>query len=68
MRQMMRQLSSSGMFGGGGLKGKMMRRMAGVSDIGGTRRQRGRPAYHCRRRHREKKLRRNEKNANGKNK
>ncbi len=33
MRQMMRQLSGSGMFGGGGgggLKGKMMRRMAGM--------------------------------------
>jgi signal recognition particle subunit SRP54 len=38
MRQMMRQLSSSGLFGGGGLKGKMMRRMAGMSglpDLGG---------------------------------
>ena len=35
MRQMMRQLSSSGMFGGGGLKGKMMRRMAGVPELGG---------------------------------
>jgi signal recognition particle subunit SRP54 len=35
MRQMMRQLSGSGMFGGnggggGGMKGKMMRRMAGM--------------------------------------
>src|SRR3989441_393751 len=29
MRQMMRQLSSSGLFGGSGLKGKMMRRRAG---------------------------------------
>src|SRR5256712_2199692 len=38
MRQMMRQLSGSGLFGGGGLKGKMMRRMAGMSglpDLGG---------------------------------
>ncbi|HYJ46220.1 MAG TPA: hypothetical protein VEV81_06365, partial [Pyrinomonadaceae bacterium] len=40
MRQMMRQLSGSGMFGGGGggLKGKLMRRMAGLSgmpDLGG---------------------------------
>ena len=42
MRQMMRQLSGSGLFGGGGggggLKGKMMRRMAGMAgmpDLGG---------------------------------
>src|SRR3989449_9138155 len=40
MRQMMRQFSSSGLFGGsgGGLKGKMMRRvagMAGVPDLAG---------------------------------
>ena len=38
MRQMMRQLSGSGLFGGSGLKGKMMRRMAGMSglpDLGG---------------------------------
>ena len=35
MRQMMRQLSSSGMFGGSGLKGKMMRRMAGVPELAG---------------------------------
>jgi len=34
MRQMMRQLSSSGLFGGSGLKGKMMRRMAGMPDMG----------------------------------
>src|ERR1044072_3408636 len=34
MRQMMRQLTSSGMFGGSGLKGKMMRRMAGMPDMG----------------------------------
>ncbi|MDQ2937261.1 MAG: signal recognition particle protein, partial [Acidobacteriota bacterium] len=35
MRQMMKQLSSSGMFGGSGLKGKMMRRMVGMPDMGG---------------------------------
>jgi len=38
MRQMMRQLTGSGLFGGSGLKGKMMRRMAGLSglpDLGG---------------------------------
>jgi signal recognition particle subunit SRP54 len=35
MRQMMRQLSSSGLFSGGGLKGKMMRKMAGVPDLAG---------------------------------
>jgi signal recognition particle subunit SRP54 len=35
MRQMMRQLTSSGMFGGGGLKGKMMRRMAGMPELAG---------------------------------
>jgi signal recognition particle subunit SRP54 len=33
MRQMMRQLSGSGIFGGSGLKGKMMRRMAGISGM-----------------------------------
>jgi signal recognition particle subunit SRP54 len=37
MRQMMRQLSGSGMFGGGGggggLKGKLMRRMAGMAGM-----------------------------------
>src|SRR3984893_6539824 len=34
MRQMMRQLSSSGLFGGGGcLKGKMMRRVAGMAGM-----------------------------------
>lgn len=33
MRQMMRQLSGSGMFGGGGLKSKMMRRMTGMPDL-----------------------------------
>src|SRR3989454_4366900 len=33
MRQMMRQLSGSGMFGGGGLKGKMMRHMAGIPGL-----------------------------------
>src|SRR5438552_3208697 len=35
MRQVMRQLSGSGMFGGGGLKGKMMRRMTGLSGMEG---------------------------------
>jgi signal recognition particle subunit SRP54 len=37
MRRMMQQLSSSGMFGGGGLGGKMMRRMTGIPnmDFGG---------------------------------
>jgi len=37
MRRMMQQLSSSGMFGGGGLGGKMMRRMTGMPnmDFGG---------------------------------
>jgi signal recognition particle subunit SRP54 len=35
MRQMMRQLSGSGLFGGGGLKSKMMRRMTGIPDLGG---------------------------------
>jgi signal recognition particle subunit SRP54 len=35
MRQMMRQLTSSGLFGGSGLKGKMMRRMTGMPELGG---------------------------------
>ncbi len=35
MQQMMRQLTGSGLFGGSGLKGKMMRRMAGLSDMAG---------------------------------
>jgi len=35
MRQMMRQLSSSGLFGGGGLGGKMMRKMTGLPDMSG---------------------------------
>jgi signal recognition particle subunit SRP54 len=35
MRQMMRQLSGSGMFGGGGFKSKMMRKMAGIPEMGG---------------------------------
>jgi signal recognition particle subunit SRP54 len=34
MRQMMRQLTGSGLFGGSGLKGKMMRRMTGMPDMG----------------------------------
>src|SRR2546427_8887340 len=33
MRRMMQQLSSSGMFGGSGLKGKMMRRMTGIPGL-----------------------------------
>src|ERR671926_1402997 len=35
MRRMMRQLSSSGMFGGGGLKSKMLRKMTGMPDMAG---------------------------------
>ena len=35
MRQMMRQLSGSGLFGGSGLKSKMMRRMTGMPDLSG---------------------------------
>src|SRR5882724_3431147 len=35
MRQMMRQLTSSGLFGGSGLKGKMMRRMTGMPEMAG---------------------------------
>lgn len=35
MRQMMRQLSSSGLFSGGGLKGRMMRKMTGLPDMSG---------------------------------
>jgi signal recognition particle subunit SRP54 len=35
MRQMMRQLSSSGLFGGGGFKSKMMRKMTGMPDMSG---------------------------------
>src|SRR5216684_2671535 len=36
MRQMMRQLTSSGLFAGSGLKGKMMRRMTGMPELGGN--------------------------------
>src|SRR6266849_320992 len=36
MRQMMRQLTSSGLFGASGLKGKMMRRMTGMPELGGN--------------------------------
>jgi signal recognition particle subunit SRP54 len=36
MRQMMRQLSSAGLFGGGGLRGRMMRRMAGMAGLPGA--------------------------------
>jgi signal recognition particle subunit SRP54 len=35
MRQMMRQLTGSGLIGGSGLKGKMMRRMAGLPEMAG---------------------------------
>jgi signal recognition particle subunit SRP54 len=35
MRQMMRQLTSSGLFGGGGLKSKMLRKMTGMPDMAG---------------------------------
>src|SRR5499427_1164860 len=35
MRLMMRQLSSSGLFGGSGLKGKMLRKMTGMPDMAG---------------------------------
>jgi signal recognition particle subunit SRP54 len=35
MRQMMRQLSGSGLFGGGGLKSKMLRKMTGMPDMAG---------------------------------
>jgi signal recognition particle subunit SRP54 len=35
MRQMMRQLSSSGIFGGGGIKSKMLRKMTGMPDMAG---------------------------------
>jgi signal recognition particle subunit SRP54 len=35
MRQMMRQLSGSGLFGGSGLKGKMMRKITGMPELGG---------------------------------
>jgi signal recognition particle subunit SRP54 len=35
MRQMMKQLSSSGLFGGGGIKSKMLRKMTGMPDMAG---------------------------------
>ena len=35
MRQMMRQLSSSGLFGGGGVKSRMLRKMTGMPDMAG---------------------------------
>jgi len=35
MRQMMRQLSSAGVFGGGGFKSKMLRKMTGMPDMAG---------------------------------
>ena len=35
MRQMMRQLSSAGLFGGSGIKSKMLRKMTGIPDMAG---------------------------------
>src|SRR5918993_4094095 len=35
MRGMMQQLSSSGLFGGGGVKSKMLRKMTGIPDMAG---------------------------------
>jgi signal recognition particle subunit SRP54 len=35
MRQMMRQFSNSGLFGGGGIKSKMLRKMTGIPDMAG---------------------------------
>ena len=35
MRQMMRQFSTSGMFGGGGIKSKVLRKMTGIPDMAG---------------------------------
>ena len=35
MRQMMRQLSGAGIFGGGGFKSKMLRKMTGMPDMAG---------------------------------
>ncbi len=61
MRRMMQQLSSSGMFGGGGLGGKMMRRMAGIPgmDFGdGDPMMAGLPAGPSRKKKKKKKRRR----------
>jgi len=35
MRQMMRQFSSAGLFGGGGIKSKVLRKMTGIPDMAG---------------------------------
>ena len=60
MRRMMQQLSSSGMFGGGGLGGRMMRRMAGVPgiDMAGDPMMPGLPAAPSRKKKKKKKRRR----------
>jgi signal recognition particle subunit SRP54 len=60
MRRMMQQLSGSGMFGGGGLKGKMMRRMAGIPgmEADGDPMMAGLPAGPSRKKKKKKKKRR----------
>jgi len=61
MRRMMQQLSGSGMFGGGGLKGKMMRRVAGIPGLagdGGDAMMAGLPAGPSRKKKKKKKKRR----------
>ena len=61
MRRMIQQLSNSGMFGGGGLGGKMMRRMAGIPgmDFGdGDPMMAGLPAGPSRKKKKKKKRRR----------
>ena len=47
---MMRQFSGSGLFGGSGLKGKMMRKLTGMPDLAGfeaTMVVRCRRCHHC---------------------
>jgi signal recognition particle subunit SRP54 len=61
MRRMMQQFSGSGMFGGGGLRGKMARRMAGIPglDLGsGDAMMAGLPAGPSRKKKKRKKKRR----------
>src|ERR1041384_8276022 len=61
MRRMMQQLSSSGMFGGGGLGGKMMRRMTGMPNMdfgNGDPMMAGLPAAPSRKKKKKKKRRR----------
>jgi signal recognition particle subunit SRP54 len=61
MRRMMQQLSNSGMFGGGGLGSKMMRRMAGIPGLeaaAGDAMMRGLPAGPSRKKKKKKKRRR----------